>query len=352
MFSPALSAVVILGMTGPLVNAAVTQNRAYNLMRRADAPIGVIPECQTLLAGQKPTDGLVCLSVSGGNLIVTYSPAADFSYKEVHVWVGTGTPPDTAPGQFPYTDENGYCDIADDKQSATCTIPLDELEGNLCSTEFSIASHANLGTETGWGDGQCIKEDCNPWARYSKFKFECGEPTPESSTTKPAESSTTKPAESSKTSVHPASTDTETPLPTRTTTTTITYTTTTCPVTKPCHPVTSTAVVTATLIATVTVPCETSTYVSSGTTAVTTITKAPITTYVTCPEECPTTTTVPPPPPKAPAANATYPIISTGKPVPTASAKPDASPFTGGSSTLGVSFGGLLALAALFGLML
>src|SRR5438046_8115294 len=104
MFSRVLlSAAVILGMTGPLVSAAATPNRVYDLMRRTDVPTSVNPECKTLVVGQKPTDGLVCLTVSGGNLIVTYSPATDVSYKEVHVWIGTGVPPTTAPGQFPYT---------------------------------------------------------------------------------------------------------------------------------------------------------------------------------------------------------------------------------------------------------
>jgi len=347
MFSRALlSAAVILGMTGPLVSAAATPNRAYSLLRRTDVPTGVIPECQTLIVGQKATDGQVCLTVSDGNLIVKYGPATDVTYEEVHVWVGTGVPPTTAPGQFPYTTGNGYCEIVDDGESAICTIPLDKIEGNLCDTTFSIATHADVGNETGWGDGDCIDSECHPWASYSTFKFDCA---PESSPSSASPSSTTGDVSpTSKESESEAPTPAPTPAPTKTTTTTVTYTTTTCPVSKPCHEVKSTAVVTATLIETVTIPCETSTYVSEGTTHVTTITKEAITTYVTCPEASPTSYAPPPPAPKVPVSNATYPI-ATGAPVPTA--KPDASPFTGGSSSLGMSFGSLLALVAVFGLM-
>jgi hypothetical protein len=96
-------------------------------------------------------------------------------------------------------------------------------------------------------------------------------------------------------------------------------------------------------------------FVSSGRTMVTTITKPATITFVTCPGLSPTKAapsvapTVAPtvvPPPKIPSSNATVPI-KTGGPVPTS--KPGVNPFTGGSAGLGISFGSVIAIAALFG---
>lgn len=355
MFSRVLlSAAVILGVTGPLVNAAVIENRDFSLVARTSAPTGVTAECRVLNVGQKPTDGKVCISVNGDYLDVTYSHVTGSSYKAVHVWIGTGTPPTTAPGEFAYTSENGYCAVSGD--SAACHIPL-KLEGDLCSTEYSIAAHADLDGETGWGDGECINPKCAPWASYSTFKFVCDEEEEEEPCTTTKASTTTTPCTTTTPSTTPepsttsSAAPTKTPATTKTTTSVVTYTTTTCPVTKPCYPVTSTAIITATLIQTVTVPCETSTYVSQGSTIVSTITKAPITTYVPCPGACPGPYVSPSP--KVTVYNTTV-SIGTEKPVPTKPApnNPAASPFTGGSASLGISFGSVVAVVALFGLML
>jgi len=314
-----------------VAHAAVTRNALF----RRSTPTGVIPECQVLDVGQFPTDGTVCLSVDGDNLIVTYSPVTGYDYDKVHVWIGTEKPTETAPGQFPYTTDNGYCEIVDGGASAKCTIPLSELGDDLCSILFYIASHAELGVETGWGDGECIVDGCSPWAEYSTFEFEgCEENPPETSTAEssvaPTETSTPTETEP----VPPPPTETE-PAPPATTTTTevVTLTTTTCPVSEPCRPVTCESTITATLVATVTTPCETSTYVTSGTTCVTTIAYAPVTTYVPCPPSV-----TPSASPVYPPANVTTPTYA---PAPTA--------FEGGSVSLGISLGSVIALVALFG---
>ncbi|KAI9783339.1 MAG: hypothetical protein M1839_003873 [Geoglossum umbratile] len=57
---------------------------------------------------------------------------------------------------------------------------------------------------------------------------------------------------------------------------------TSCPASHPCHPVATSNVITYTLTQSVTVPCVTSTYVSSSSTYTTTVTLAPVTTWVTC----------------------------------------------------------------------
>lgn len=154
-------------------------------LRRTSFPTSIqSPQCQTLFVGQKATDGDVCLSVQNHSLRVEYTSVTDFLYNEVHVWIGVGTPPTTAPGQFPYTSDNGYCEIVADGTPATCTIPFTVLpEGDLCVTKFSIATHAALGGETGWGNGKCIQEDCHPWGMYSTFQFECDEAGTSASTT-------------------------------------------------------------------------------------------------------------------------------------------------------------------------
>jgi len=315
----------VIGVASQLANAAVSRNALF----RRSTPTSVNPECQKLIVGQEESDGTVCLTVDGDNLIVTYSPVTGLTYDEVHVWIGTEKPEETAPGQFPYTSNNGYCEILDSGASAECTIPLSELGDDLCSTPFYIASHAKLGEPTGWGKGECIKDGCAPWASYSPFEFEgCEENPPETSSVAPKETSTPEPA--------PTETPTETepaPPATKTTTEVVTLTSTTCPVAEPCHPVTSETTITATLTATVTTPCETSTYVTSGSTCVTTITYAPVTTYATCPPSL-----TPSASPVYPPANVTAPTYA---PAPTA--------FEGGSVSLGISLGSVVALVALFG---
>jgi len=234
MFSRSLlSAAVVLGLTGSLVDATLRPN----LIRRADVPISVDPECVGMLVGQQPVDGTICLSVSDDSLVVVYSSPEGKSLGEAHLYVGVEYPPiPPAPGQFPYRTTNGYCVVADDKQSQTCTVPLSELTGDICKDTYYLASHANVGNHAGWGEGECIVgPKCNPWATYSTFHFVCAPKT------------------------------TPAPVPEPSTSEIITVTATTS-------------------------ICETSTIVSSDTTIVTTVTKETIITYTTCPSEAPVPT--------------------------------------------------------------
>jgi hypothetical protein len=134
------------------------QPGSLQLIRRTSFPTSIrAPKCQTLFVGQKATDGNVCLGVQDKSVIVEYTSVTDFSYSGVHVWIGVGIPPTTAPGQFPYTSDNAYCEIAEDGTSATCTIPLIDLpETSVCDTEFSIATHAAAGRRGG-GVGSAFK---------------------------------------------------------------------------------------------------------------------------------------------------------------------------------------------------
>lgn len=250
-----LSATAIIGLTATLVNA----EQRYN-------PTDVTPKCQTLYVSQKATNGQVCLSINNDNLIIKYLAVTGYSYSEVHVWIGVSVPPTTAPGQFPFTSGNGNCTVTNDKKSATCTIPLSKLDGDLCDEELSITTHAALDGQTGWAGNKCINDNCHPWAKYFTFNFICSfAMTTSSSATLstgggPASTKTTSIISSEGISLTSL---TELP-PIITTTETITTTTITCPVSRRCYLVTCFSTRTAVLTRTVTVPCETS-IVSYGT---------------------------------------------------------------------------------------
>jgi len=341
-----------------------------------------------------PVKALLCFDFVGYALTFDYPAVPDHTYDSAGIFLGLAAPGGSPTPQ--YTTENGKCKLSADKATVHCDILYSDIVGGANKDEtlaamcplgeaealtFFLLTNAMLDGPSGPVAG-AARLSCKDYPtcsehyefEYWELSYRCTNCPPDTSTTSSTSSASPTSSESSTSSASSASptsasstsstssnTGSSTSSPSsssitaaptsKTTTEVVTYTITTCPVSKPCHEVTSTTVVTATLVATVTVPCETSTYVSSGTTMVTTITKDAITTYVTCPETSPTTQVPPPPPPKVPLSNATYPV-STARPVPTPSAKPGASPFTGGSSSLGISFGSLLALTALFGVML
>ena len=85
------------------------------------------PYVADLLAGQTEDVGDVKVWNDGDNLYVTYNITdPDWRITETHLYVGKNVPPTTAPGQFPYDD--------DDATSVTDTvvtyeIPLDDIDG-------------------------------------------------------------------------------------------------------------------------------------------------------------------------------------------------------------------------------
>lgn len=173
----------------PAVIARALHTREFpNLIPRAGVVTSTDPTSTVLYVGQQPTDGTVSLAIIGSppdqSLKVTFSSVSGFTYKECQVWFGTGVPPTTAPGQFPYKCGDQYCAIAADGKSATCVFPLTLFPTtDLCdNTLWSIATHVALHgdnevdptkTETGWGFGPCINDPCNPWAMYWTFRFVC-----------------------------------------------------------------------------------------------------------------------------------------------------------------------------------
>lgn len=133
------------------------------------------PSCTELSIGQKATGARVCLSVSSGTLIVSYPAVAGWTYNETQVYIGTTPPTGTAPGQYAFRSNNGYCFVSADKRTASCSIPVTGFQG-VCSGSYYIATHAHVESvvaegmtpsgATGWGAGTCITSTCKPWAMY------------------------------------------------------------------------------------------------------------------------------------------------------------------------------------------
>ncbi|KAK4900468.1 hypothetical protein LTR49_027447 [Elasticomyces elasticus] len=148
-----------------MVNAMVLS------MLAAVASAGLLPRleqcgkyCTNFAIGQKDTGKQVCAYPSGSNMIVDYPVVSGYKYNEAHVYLGTSPPGTSAPGQFPYTSNNGYCKLASDGSSVTCTILISSF--GKCGGSYYIATHSASNTVTGWGNGPCIRSSCNPWAMY------------------------------------------------------------------------------------------------------------------------------------------------------------------------------------------
>lgn len=90
------------------VFAALLAVANAHVLRRADTcyALGSI-QCTDLSIGQKDTGRQICTSISGGNLVVNYPAVSGYPYSEVHCYLGSSPPSASAPGQFPYTSNNG-----------------------------------------------------------------------------------------------------------------------------------------------------------------------------------------------------------------------------------------------------
>ncbi|KAK5691282.1 hypothetical protein LTR17_025712 [Elasticomyces elasticus] len=140
-------------------------------MLTAVASAGLLPRleqcgkyCTNFAIGQKDTGKQVCAYPSGSNMIVDYPVVSGYKYNEAHVYLGTSPPGTSAPGQFPYTSNNGNCKLVWAGSSVTCTIPISSF--GKCGGSYYIATHSASNTETGWGNGPCIKSSSNSWAMY------------------------------------------------------------------------------------------------------------------------------------------------------------------------------------------
>jgi hypothetical protein len=124
----------------------------------------------TLIAGQHYEAGQVEVWVEDDELHVLFQAADGWTLGETHLYVGTTLPKKSAPGRFPYKDEEYY------------VIPLEELEVG-CDDQLFIAAHAVVynewgGEETAWAFGERFGKG---WAMYFEYYVECdGEEPPES----------------------------------------------------------------------------------------------------------------------------------------------------------------------------
>lgn len=142
-------------------------------------------QVQTLYAGQTIDAGTVSITVTGDNLVVTFTTRDGWSLDETHLWIGTsltdmpqtrkGTP---KIGNFPY--HSGSLNGA---TSYSETIALSALNF-ACpqdDTTYYVAAHAVVSktdssgavqTETGWADGVSFV-DKGMWGTYFSIVLTC-----------------------------------------------------------------------------------------------------------------------------------------------------------------------------------
>jgi len=101
--------------------------------------------------------GQVCVTISGGNLVVTY-PTISGTYTDLHVDVETSPITQTNQAFWPYTLGKGQCSASGG--TASCTIPI-QPSWRVCGETLYIAVHASFtladgSSNTGWGNGPCI----------------------------------------------------------------------------------------------------------------------------------------------------------------------------------------------------
>jgi len=134
--------------------------------------------CKPFVYGAKrtPVGGDVCVSFAGDSLTVTYPDLSSVggSYGDLHVIIRPTRFDITAPGQWPYKLDNGYC-----TKSGTCTIPILDT-WRACGLDLYIGIHAAFipktgsASETGYANGDCIDpKNSGNCAKYFVFKTEC-----------------------------------------------------------------------------------------------------------------------------------------------------------------------------------
>jgi hypothetical protein len=154
------------------------------------------PSCTQFWLGQgEKAKSEVCTSIVGDKLVVSFKDVVNYDYKEVHLWLGCAPPTESSPGQLGAALAQ-YCVIAENKQTATCEVPLTVIptcDTELCNKKLFIATHGALtgpGEETGWGMGRCINSGLLPasgtplcekgnWAQYWDFTITCTDVPPE-----------------------------------------------------------------------------------------------------------------------------------------------------------------------------
>lgn len=134
-----------------------------------------------LIAGQSTVAGLVTVSNTAGQLIVTYTTSGGWVMNQTHLAVASsldGIPTNGAgnpiPGQFSY---KGVHDPA--VTSVTYTIDPDA-HGFVIGDTIYIAAHADVQngsqTEGAWGQGTRFKEQRGNWAMYFTYTIQACDP--------------------------------------------------------------------------------------------------------------------------------------------------------------------------------
>jgi len=146
--------------------------------------------CQDLLAGQTIDAGDVCLTVEGGDLVISYLTENGWELAETHLWAGANLAdmPQTrkgAPqiGQFPYASGDITGATSYEVRVPLSTFGLTGEETRCDAVIFSVAAHAALRkdngdgtyqTETGWADGDTFV-DRGTWATFFSGQLVCSE---------------------------------------------------------------------------------------------------------------------------------------------------------------------------------
>ena len=95
--------------------------------------------------------GEVTVAIEGDNLVVTYTTEHGWILTETHLYVGTSCPTKSAPGRFPYSNE----DLS--VTTYTYSIPLSEVgDGSICIAAHAVVQKSTcdgLLEETAWAYG-------------------------------------------------------------------------------------------------------------------------------------------------------------------------------------------------------
>jgi len=132
--------------------------------------------CVDLVVGatRSPHIGTVCVDLSGDTLTITYT-VTDWTFKDIHAWVGISLPPPKVPKDAPYTSGNGICSISG--SVAICTIEHIPSEWRSCTGPLYIVAHTSDTTgRTAWDDGTCYDDKGN-CAKYFTVTKSCQCPT-------------------------------------------------------------------------------------------------------------------------------------------------------------------------------
>ncbi|KAF8461640.1 hypothetical protein BDZ91DRAFT_765623 [Kalaharituber pfeilii] len=155
--------------------------------------IKTYPSPVPVLCGKEKTTAQIVVSLIVVGVVpsvkVTYTTASGYLYTEAHLYIGKNPVPvnpggNPAPGQFPFSTNNGYCTILGGGSSVECIVPLTAFtDPKQCkeTDTFFVAAHSAVvpkpgsgnSAETCWGGEKCIVPDCKPWARFFTFSFCC-----------------------------------------------------------------------------------------------------------------------------------------------------------------------------------